>query len=112
MYLLQVVFNFESIYRDEKIFPQPDKFDPGRYIEMSSSGEKRFKKKEESNIFGFGKRRCIGEALARAEQFIFFTKIFQEFRVISNDSQLAKGYIPGRILSPPKFSVRLKERID
>jgi len=48
------------VHRDPGLFPQPDEFRPGRWAERSEPPPLYLP-------FGGGARRCIGEALARAE---------------------------------------------
>ena len=58
-----VIASNQSANRDEDVFPSPDIFDMYR---------KRWD--EEALGFGYGRHRCIGEWLARAELEIVFCK--------------------------------------
>ncbi|KAF7627337.1 hypothetical protein Mgra_00009378 [Meloidogyne graminicola] len=84
---------------DEKIFPNPQRFEPERFIDEQG----QLKRIEEFIPFGLGKRMCMGESLARTELFLFTANFFRNFQVLPVDP-----------LHPPSsekikgFSVRLK----
>ncbi|EGT54930.1 hypothetical protein CAEBREN_30586 [Caenorhabditis brenneri] len=61
-----------------KIFPEPYEFRPERFLE---EGTGNLKKVEELCPFSIGKRQCPGEGLAKMELFLFFSNLFNKFRV-------------------------------
>ncbi|CAA16294.2 CYtochrome P450 family [Caenorhabditis elegans] len=102
-----VIAQISTVMYDEKVFPEPYKFKPERFIENG-----KFKKVDEVIPFSIGKRQCLGEGLARIELFLFFANIFNRYDVMPDFS----GSLPDldkskdNFVIPRKFKAVLKRR--
>ena len=94
--------------RDPEHFPSPYKFDPTRYID----GEGKFVPHPRVIPFGLGKRRCLGETLARIELYMFFTGILSRFNVVKANpgDVLNTEPIYGTTQSPRPYKLRFLSR--
>ncbi|KAM9542238.1 cytochrome P450 2J2-like [Guaruba guarouba] len=63
-----------SVMFDKYVWETPDAFNPGHFLK-----DGQFYKNEHFVPFSIGKRSCLGELLARAELFLFFTSLLQKF---------------------------------
>ena len=88
-----VIINTFAIHSDPKLFPEPEKFKPERFL---SPDGKKFIRDDNLISFGYGKRACPGEPLARTEVFLYVTSFVQK-------------YI---ITAPPGVKLSLEAKID
>ncbi|XP_019619827.1 PREDICTED: cytochrome P450 2U1-like [Branchiostoma belcheri] len=72
----QVLPNLYSLHMDPAYWPDPDRFDPGRFLDAEGNVTN---KPESFMPFGGGRRVCLGEQLARMELFLFFSTLLQSF---------------------------------
>ncbi|KAI6172740.1 (pine wood nematode) hypothetical protein [Aphelenchoides besseyi] len=66
---------------DPKIFPEPRKFNPDRFIDENG----KLKRCEELMPFSLGKRQCLGESLARTELFLFIANLCNLYKFLPGD---------------------------
>lgn len=63
------------IHFDGHLFPNPEQFDPSRFIDDNGS----YRSSSNFIPFGIGKRACLGESLARMELYLVFGSLLQNF---------------------------------
>ncbi len=79
MSLLQdalLYYNIHKFHTDPDYWGDPETFRPGRFL-ADVDGKTKLKKFDRFIPFGFGRRVCMGESLAKAELFIFCVIIMQ-----------------------------------
>ncbi|XP_019630642.1 PREDICTED: cytochrome P450 2U1-like [Branchiostoma belcheri] len=72
----QVLPNLYSLHMDPAYWPDPDRFDPGRFLDAEGNV---INKPESFMPFGGGRRGCLGEQLAKMELFLFFSTLLKSF---------------------------------
>ncbi|XP_042523923.1 cytochrome P450 2S1 [Dipodomys spectabilis] len=96
-----------SVLHDPNFFKQPEEFNPGHFLDADG----KFRKPEAFLPFSLGKRVCLGEGLARAELFLFFTAILQAFSLESPCSPSALSLQPaisGLFNIPATFQLQVR----
>lgn len=105
-----VLIGLQSVHMDKVYWGDPETFRPNRFL----GDDNKVCNTERFMSFGQGKRKCLGEALARGCLFTFFVGIMQKFRVEipenSNCKPTADGFLPGIIISPKPYEVLLRRR--
>ncbi|KAK3091177.1 hypothetical protein FSP39_017737 [Pinctada imbricata] len=99
-----VLANLRSVAYNSDTFPEPNKFDPGRFLD----DEGNLKGQNLIMPFGIGRRICLGEALARMELFLFLTAVIQRFELLPEDNYdlpSLEGKL-GTIYAPLPFKLR------
>ncbi|XP_055551501.1 cytochrome P450 18a1 isoform X2 [Wyeomyia smithii] len=103
-----VVPLINSVHMDPTLWDNPEKFNPNRFLDA----EGKVHKPEYFIPFGVGRRRCLGDVLARMELFLFFASIMHTFTIeLPEDEPMPslKGII-GVTISPQAFRVNLIPR--
>jgi cytochrome P450 len=103
-----VNFQMSGALKDPIVFPSSDEFIPERFIDAKGL----FVPHPNVVPFGVGKRKCLGESLAKMELFIFFAGIINKFEIkLANENEIpSTAYRPGITLSPYPFKLRFIAR--
>ncbi|XP_053339247.1 cytochrome P450 2B4-like isoform X1 [Clarias gariepinus] len=72
----QILANLMAIMQDKEHWKYPDTFNPENFLDENG----QFCKNDSFLPFSLGPRVCLGESLAKAELFIFFTSLVQRLR--------------------------------
>ncbi len=100
--------NIGLIMHDPEHFPNPSKFDPTRHL----TKEGKFQQHPRILPFGVGRRRCLGETLARMSLYLFFTGVVSNFTLAkaSEEDQINTEPTIGFTRAPHPFKMRFIPR--
>ncbi|XP_059086666.1 cytochrome P450 2M1-like [Tigriopus californicus] len=103
----QIFPYFKSMNRDPKAFEDPDEFRPERFLDKNG----KFVNNDRVIFFGRGKRKCVGEVLAKAEIFLFLTYFIHTFKMVPVPGEdYSSASNPGLVFSSFPFKVELISR--
>lgn len=69
-----------TMHRTPSVFPDPDKFDPTRWIASTPAEVATVRAREKCLVpFSRGSRTCIGQNLAMCELYVFLGTFFRRF---------------------------------
>ncbi|XP_077998821.1 cytochrome P450 2U1-like [Glandiceps talaboti] len=102
--------NIWAVHMDERVWENPDKFDPGRFLDE----EGKVTKRDHIMPFAVGPRDCLGSELAKMELFLFLARVIQEFKFKLPDNTpvpSTEGILGAVYLSQP-FKVIAEQRSE
>ncbi|OAX38481.1 cytochrome P450 [Rhizopogon vinicolor AM-OR11-026] len=105
-----VTGNHWAIANDPDVFPEPQKFNPQRWI--NESGQLR----DDLRFFpyGFGRRVCLGQHVANRSIFISTALILWAFRLAENPAAKIDtfGFTDSGNIHAPPFEICFEKRVD
>lgn len=103
-----ILIGLRTVHMDEEYWKNPTEFKPERFINEKTM---EIVSSERLIPFGLGRRRCLGDALARSCIFTFFVGILRNFRLKEcQDHKPSIDLQPGITLSPKKYRIAFKKR--
>nr|QTM97413.1 Cytochrome P450 [Sitophilus oryzae] len=102
-----VLINIYSVHHDKEYWKDPETFRPERFLDSQGN----LQNTERVLTFGLGKRRCLGDALAKSCIFLFFVTILRKYK-LESVSQNSKGEktITGINMTPGNYRVNCTPR--
>lgn len=96
-----------ALQRDEKYYPEPNKFKPERFSETSLAGKNQINRPYLS--FGDGQRNCIGIRLGKLQTKVGLIMMLQKFRyeLEPEKRNLELEFDPKAFLMVPKGGINL-----
>jgi cytochrome P450 len=103
-----VMLNLHSVSFDKDVWGDPDSFRPERFLNAHGLDRNICNR---IPIFGFGRRRCVGEKLARFIIFVMFTNLMQKCTFIHEDKTINFERVFDLVCRPKPFRVIVQTRI-
>ncbi|XP_787466.2 cytochrome P450 2U1 [Strongylocentrotus purpuratus] len=96
--------NIWAVHHDPKIWKNPNEFQPERFLDDKGT---TVLQREELIPFCIGRRKCLGEQLAKMELYYFFTHLLHRFEFRISEGALPPSTVgkPGATRNPMPFSV-------
>ena len=103
-----VIVNLHSVNHDESLWEDPELFKPERHLDDDG----KFMKRSPVVQFGLGRRRCVGEFLAKNEVFLLFSNLMHRFTFLKPDTDSVDLQPIHTLMNSPKpFRVIIIERL-
>ncbi|XP_063699788.1 probable cytochrome P450 305a1 [Culicoides brevitarsis] len=104
-----ILMGLRTVHMDKDYWGDPEVFRPERFL----NGDGQLVKNERLMPFGQGRRRCLGDSLARACMFTFLVGILQKYEIVQAEGKdpPSMDLLPGITLSPKPYLVQFKSRV-
>ncbi|KAL3456641.1 cytochrome P450 [Aspergillus heterothallicus] len=103
--------NVWAIHHHEREFPDPDRFNPNRYLKDSPDA-RPFPGEKGYMTFGWGRRVCSGQGLAEQGTFITIARLLWGFKFEKTQDLDIFDYSNGLNMRPNPFECRITPRSD
>ncbi|CAL1687955.1 unnamed protein product [Lasius platythorax] len=103
-----VLMNIHHNNMSRELFPEPEQFKPERHLNENGT----YRMDENVILFGKGKRRCPGEALARSALFLLFVGVMQKYSLlpVPGEKSIKAEFTSGLIISPKPYNMLIVPR--
>lgn len=103
-----ILMGLRTVHMDDEYWKNPNEFHPERFLD----NDMNVRKMDHFMPFGQGRRRCLGDMLARACMFTFLVGIIQKFEIhsVQGDKQPSTKLLPGITLSPKPYHISFIKR--
>lgn len=103
-----ILIGLRTVHMDREHWGDPEVFRPERFLDEN----RKICNTERLMPFGQGRRRCLGESLARASMFTFLVGLVQKFEIIvpEGEEEPSMNLLPGITLSPKPYKVSFQSR--
>ena len=94
----------------KQLLPAPHR--PERFLERTETGDWRLVKKEQFVPYGFGRRVCMGESLARDTLLIFFSTLVKQLQFdnpLSHPKPDPANHTAGFTVIPHPYYVHIRK---
>ncbi len=107
---------FRAIHRDPSLYPNPETFDPSRWLEPSFPTYREpltiYPNLQSFSAFGFGRRICPGMHIAERSLYIMCARILWAAEVWKTEDIGDYDYTPRFNTQPEPFAFGCSERQD
>lgn len=99
-----VLINLHSVHHDKAYWKDPGIFRPERFLNEHG----KLISQDRILTFGLGRRRCLGDALAKTCIFLFFVDILRKYRIEADSiaDKPAGIAVPGITMTPEKYKAK------
>ncbi|TFK93396.1 cytochrome P450 [Polyporus arcularius HHB13444] len=103
--------NNYNMVRDPAIFPNPDAFDPSRYLDDADEHTARLRDPR-NYVFGFGRRKCPGQYMIDASLWIAVASMLAAFDVTKARDEFGREVEPAVVYDNSIFTTMKPFRYD
>ncbi|CRK95079.1 CLUMA_CG008557, isoform A, partial [Clunio marinus] len=97
-----VLISLKSVHMDPEFWKDPEVFRPERFLDENM----KIHNVERLIPFAIGRRKCLGDELAKACIFTFYVGILQKFNLKAVENEYpSMDLLPGMILSPKPYKL-------
>ncbi|XP_055608121.1 probable cytochrome P450 305a1 [Uranotaenia lowii] len=102
-----VFVDLKSVHMDPEYWQKPEEFNPERFFDQNGN----LVHSERLIPYSLGKRKCLGDTLAKASIFSFFVGVMERFEImLPEGASRTVELIPGITHTPKDYLVSFKER--